>query len=178
MEKHVNEAITEYIHDFKKQLIQIIGEYKIESEMPHMNSEDAVTNIHQVINFINEYQVLQLKPEDFLKRRRTKNIVPYYDRCIAKRASGEQCTRRKKEGEMLCGTHKKGVPHGMINSENTITDKSVTVYAHDIKGIHYYLDEHENVYDTNDVENGVKNPRIIAKYTVNHGEYSIPSFNI
>ena len=178
MEKHVNDKIVEYIHDFKTQLIQMIGEYKVESEMPHSNIESNGINIHQIINFINEHKVLHLKPEDFLTKRRTRNIVPYYDRCTAKIASNVQCTRRKKKGETLCGTHMKGIPHGMINSTNTITDKSVTVYAHDIKGIHYYLDEHENVYDTNDVENGVKNPRIIAKYVVNDGEYSIPSFNI
>ena len=182
MEKHVNEQIKTYVHDFKKQLFHMIGEYKIESEMPHSNTgacdNNNNVNIHQVINFINDFPVLQLEKEDFLKRKRTKNIVPYYDRCMAKRATGEQCTRRKKKDETLCGTHLKGTPHGEISNANTVTDKSVHVFAYDIKGIHYYLDQHENVYNTEDVQNGIKNPRVIAKYEVIDGKYNIPSFNL
>lgn len=182
MEKHVNEQIKSYIHDFKKQLFHMIGEYKIESEMSHttINNSNNINNvnIHQVINFINEFPILHLDKEDFLKRKRTKNIVPYYDRCTANRASGEQCTRRKKDNATLCGTHLKGTPHGVISNTNTVTDKSVQVFAYDIKGIHYYLDEHENVYNTEDVQNGVKNPRVIAKYEMTDGKYNIPSFNL
>ena len=57
--------------------------------------------------------------EDFIKRKRIKNIVPNYERCIAKRANGEQCTRRNKNGEQFCGTHIKGTPHGIIDINNT-----------------------------------------------------------
>ena len=40
--------------------------------------------------------------------------VPSSERCMAKRANGEQCTRRKKQDSCYCGTHTKGTPHGTV----------------------------------------------------------------
>jgi len=54
------------------------------------------------------------------------------------------------------------VPHGVYDVSSCVVRK-VNVYACEIKGIVYYLDDDGNVYDTNDVHNNVKNPRIIAK---------------
>ena len=55
-----------------------------------------------------------------------------------------------------------GVPHGVYSVSSCVVRK-VNVYAREIKGIVYYLDDDGNVYDTNDVHNNIKNPRIIAK---------------
>ena len=49
------------------------------------------------LKYIYDYERLTLNKDDFMKRKRVKNSVPFCDRCCAKRASGEQCTRRKKE---------------------------------------------------------------------------------
>ena len=71
---------------------------------------------------------------------------------VPKEASGEQCTRRKKDGCQYCGTHSKGTPHGIVNeNEPTNTTTKIEVSAIDIKGIVYYLDNKENVYDTEDI---------------------------
>ena len=53
--------------------------------------------------------------QDFVKRKRVKNTIPTENRCSAKRACGQQCTRRKKGESCFCGTHIKGIPHGEIN---------------------------------------------------------------
>jgi hypothetical protein len=103
--------------------------------------------------------------DDGTKRKRIKNIVPLFDRCVAKRATGEQCTRRKKEGEGYCGTHIKGRPHGCVNEtdETVVTNKKVEVWIQEIKGIVYYVDANKNVYDPEDILANKINPRIIMK---------------
>ena len=104
-----------------------------------------------------------------------KMMVPVYERCCAKRASGEQCTRRKKDESPYCGTHVKGTPHGIISDTEPVNPFSnIEVSAIDIKGIIYYLDQKGNVYNTEDVISNKKNPRIIAKYEKNGEKYSIP----
>ena len=66
----------------------------------------------------------------------------------------------------------------MPEEHQELTFKKVTVQAQDIKGIIYYLDSIGNVYDPNDIINGIKNPKIIAKYKHTDGVYTIPEFNI
>ena len=107
-------------------------------------------------------------------------MVPLFDRCCAKRASCEQCTRRKKNGSEYCGTHVKGTPHGIVQSqeESKNTTQKIEVYAKDIQGIVYYIDSNNNVYQTEDIIKNKINPKIIAKYVRNGEHFSIPEFNI
>ena len=170
MEKHVNEKVSKYITDFKKELVQLVGQNEIENKIRSKEGEFGIKNIHQIINFVNQYPIIQLGKDDFVKRKRVKNVVPYYDRCIAKRSNGEQCTRRKKDGETLCGTHIKGVPHGEMEKSSQTDDKVVELTYCEINGIAHYIDDNENVYHNGDVANNVKNPRIIAKYIKNVDE--------
>ena len=74
--------------------------------------------VNQLIQYIYDYDRLTFNKEDFQKRKRVKNFVPIFDRCCAKRANEEQCTRRKKDGCEYCGTHLKGTPHGIIDNQN------------------------------------------------------------
>ena len=71
----------------------------------------------QLISFVYDYEKLKLSKEDFMKRKRVKNIVPAQHRCHAKRANGEQCTRKKKVGCDYCGTHTKGAPNSIMEDE-------------------------------------------------------------
>ena len=107
-------------------------------------------------------------------------MVPFFDRCCAKRATNEQCTRRKKDKDEYCGTHMKGTPHGIIDNQNEVkpTTQKIEVWAQDIKGIIYYIDKMNNVYQAEDVVVNKQNPKIIAKYIKNGDTYSIPEFNI
>jgi hypothetical protein len=56
--------------------------------------------------------------------------------------------------------------------------RKVDVTAHDICGIVYYIDDKNNVYNTEDVMSGKENPRVIAKYEKHHGRYTIPEFGM
>ncbi len=118
-----------------------------------------------LMEMVTDYDKIKLCGDDLVKRKRVKNIVPLFDRCIAKRANGEQCTRRKKEGEGYCGTHTKGRPHGSVNEtpENMVTNKKVEVWIQEIKGIVYYVDAEKNVYDPEDILLNKINPKVIMK---------------
>jgi len=138
-------------------------------------------NKSSFLQYIFDYDNVSLSKEDFQKRKRIKNVVPQYDRCCAYRANIEQCTRRRKDGSNYCGTHIKGTPHGIVSSEN-ITDvkvKKTQIWAEEIKGICYYIDDSNNVYDHEDIIKNKDNPKIIAKYNVDYnGKYSIPEYGI
>lgn len=170
MERRLNKKVEGYITTFKDSIREKT------SEMGLTNNEQT----NQLLQYIYDYDRLSFVKEDFQKRKRVKNFVPIYDRCCAKRATGEQCTRRRKDDSEYCGTHIKGIPHGIINNPNetkTSTQK-IEVWAQDILGIVYYIDKSNNVYDTADIIKNQLNPKIIAKYIKNGEIYSIPEFNI
>ena len=169
MEKRVNCVIEEYMTEFKNQVCKRV-----------VDTFDNSDKCQDVIQFVYDYERLVLSAEDLTKRKRIKNDVPYCERCMAKRSNGEQCTRRKKDGQMFCGTHVKGTPHGHVNSENdgeTQTSNKIEVWLQDFKGISYYIDDNMNVYQTEDIVSSKRNPNVIAKYVVDNGEYIIPTIN-
>lgn len=171
MEKRINKKLENYITDFKKHLRE-----KIDST----NFKDIEKDKNSVLQFIYDYERLNISKEDFSKRKRVKNTVPLFDRCCAKRASNEQCTRKKKNGFDYCGTHIKGTPHGIViqDEENIQTTNKIEVWAQEIQGIIYFIDSNENVYKTEDIASNICNPKIIAKYKKNGDVYSIPEFGI
>lgn len=124
-----------------------------------------------LVTFVNETDVSLLIKDLSTKRSRVKNMVAQEFRCTANRANGEQCSRTKKEGCEYCGTHVKGIPHGVVQTTNP-DFKSVDVWAEDIGGIIYYIDGNYNVYKSEDIMNN-KTPRIISKYKVIEGVYSL-----
>jgi hypothetical protein len=139
-----------------------------------------VLGMKDLLNYMYEYDGFHLEKEDFQKRKRVKNVVPQFDRCSAKRASGEQCTRRRKEGSEYCGTHVKGTPHGEVEGHPQQPQPTkVEVFLQEIHGINYYIDKENNVYKTEDIISNAKNPNIVAKYVKNNkGEYTIPEFGL
>jgi hypothetical protein len=170
MEKRLNKKLELWITGFKDNIREKASQIGI--------SKNDQTN--QLIQYIYDYDRLTFGKEDFQKRKRVKNVVPFFDRCCAKRASNEQCTRRKKDGIEYCGTHMKGTPHGIIDNQNESkpNTQKIEVWAQDIQGIVYYIDKAFNVYQAEDIVVNKLNPKIIAKYVKNGDLYSIPEFNI
>ena len=169
MEKRVINKVDDFFLKFKNDVKEFIVANNTETEQ-----------FNDVLKFIYEYEKLTLEKEDFTKRKRVKNTVPNYERCCAKRANNEQCTRRRKDGEMFCGTHIKGTPNGIFNKdmEKKPEKKMIEVSVQDIKGIVYYIDDNNNVYNTEDVVANKENPRVIAKWVRDEvGNYSIPEFD-
>ena len=54
----------------------------------------------------------------------------------------------------------------------------MVVFAEEIKGIVYYIDNNYNVYNTEDILSEKINPRIIAKYVKDDNKYTIPEFGL
>lgn len=127
-----------------------------------------------IIDYINRYQPPVITEEDIMKKKRVKNVIPFHDKCIAKRANGEQCSRRKKKGGDFCGTHSKACPHGTISLEcmslenNTgepgLVKKQIEVWLEDINGIMYWINGEGAVYHPDDIRNNIENPRVISHY--------------
>jgi hypothetical protein len=170
MEKRLNKKLELWITGFKDNIREKASQIGI--------SKSDQTN--QLIQYIYDYDRLSFGKEDFQKRKRVKNVVPFFDRCCAKRANNEQCTRRKKDDIEYCGTHMKGTPHGVIDNQNESkpNTQKIEVWAQDIQGIIYYIDKSFNVYQAEDIIVNKLNPKIIAKYIKNGDIYSIPEFNI
>jgi hypothetical protein len=170
MEKRINKKIESYLSEFKDKVKDKAGELGI-------NTDDKLS---QIVQYIYDYDRLVLLKEDFMKRKRVKNAVHLSDRCCAKRASCEQCTRRKKDGHDYCGTHLKGTPHGTfeLEEESKPHGQKIEVWAQDIQGIIYYIDKTGNVYQAEDIMHGKVNPKVIAKYMKIGEAYSIPAFGI
>jgi len=170
MEKRLNKKLETYITSFKDSIREKATQLGLANDIKST----------QLLQYIYDYDRLSFGKEDFQKRKRVKNFVPIYDRCCAKRAAGEQCTRRRKDDSVYCGTHMKGTPHGIMDNsqEPKVTTQKIDVWAQDIQGIIYYIDNFNNVYDTADIIKNQINPKIIAKYTKNGENFVIPELNI
>jgi hypothetical protein len=170
MENRLNKVIETYIISFKD---------NIKKKVLDLNFENK-THVNELLEYVYDYTRLSLSKEDFVKRKRIKNTIPLLNRCNAKRANGEQCTRRRKVDCEFCGTHYKGTPHGLIQTSddtNNVQEK-VDVFVEEIKGIVYYIDKYNNVYRTEDILEGKDNPEIIAKCVKQNGTYTIPEFGL
>jgi hypothetical protein len=170
MERRINKRLDGYITTFKDSIRDKATALGI-TQNEQMSS---------LLQHIYDYDRFALSKEDFMKRKRVKNVVPFCDRCSAKRANGEQCTRRKKEEDEYCGTHMKGTPHGVVDlqEDNKQTTQKIEVWAQDIQGIVYYIDKNMNVYQAEDIVSNKSNPKIIAKYVKSGEAYTIPEFGI
>jgi hypothetical protein len=186
MEKRINKQVANYISKFKEDIVDFyenngkkvkemeeIKEIKMEENVETDKMEESAT----FKEFVHSYPPLLLAKTDF-SNNRVKSFIPPLERCVANKSCKEQCTRRKKEGN-YCGTHAKGTPHGIISNDNPLSYLSshkVTIWAQNIQGILYYIDDENNVYNVDDILKEVINPKIIAKYKQCNDVYLIDYF--
>jgi hypothetical protein len=156
MEKRLKNKIDDYMVTFKDNI-------KEKTSQLGLNKDEGINNL---LRFIYDYEKITFNEDDFHKRKRTKNYISICDRCSANRASSEQCTRRKKDGSDYCGTHVKGTPHGIIGDQPQSHPRTheIEVSVREINGIIYYLDNFNNVYQTEDIVNNIPNPKVFSKY--------------
>lgn len=171
MENRINTKASNHIRDVKSDMLELINSVKKGIEEETLKNDDTV--LDELIKHVNSIKPMVLSKEDFMKRKRSKNSVCLSDRCMAKRANGEQCSRRKKENCNFCGTHIKGVPHGVITTETSEVLTQKEVWCEDIGGIIQYIDTDGNVYSHEDVIKNVVNPSVIAKYEIRDEKYYI-----
>ena len=155
MEKRLNKKTEMYVTTFKDNIREKAKQMAILSQ-PEVNN---------LIQYIYDYDRLSFTKEDFQKRKRVKNIVPIFDRCCAKKSSNEQCTRRKKDESEYCGTHMKGTPHGIIDTQNEVKISTQKIAADKLSTNKTYFKN--NVADSKKVhiyhierEHGLFKPKI------------------
>jgi hypothetical protein len=160
MQKRLNKKIETYTTSFKD---------SIREKTSQIWTEPPDEKMKLFLHYVYDYDRLTLIEQDFQKRQRVKNHVPIFNRCCAKRVNFE-----------YCGTHLKGTPHGIVDTQNEVknTTHQIEVYAQDIQGIIYYIDKNFNVYQAEDIISNKINPQIIAKYVKEDDKFSIPEFNI
>ena len=185
MNTRINRIIATYFSDMKDQL---------KKQILDLNFSEK-EKINELLETIVEYPRLTLTKEDFVKRKRVKNSIPVVNRCVALRANGEQCTRRRRADCDYCGTHYKSSPNGVVDengedaapsddkdanksSENKNKNQKLEVFAGEIMGLVYYLDKHGNAYKTEDIMQNKENPQIVAKYVDTNGVYTIPEWGL
>jgi len=157
MEKRINDKVSVYVDTFKSTIKTYIEDNK------NMQFDDK----SELLKMVYDLDRLEITKEDFAKRKRCKSVVPFYNRCIAKKACGEQCTRKKQTSSEFCGTHDKNRPHGVINSntgEETVKNIELEIWLQEINGINYFIDKNNNIYKSEDIIHNSKTPQIIAKY--------------
>ena len=95
------------------------------------------------------------------KRKRKKNtILKKNELCMARKADGFQCTRRRKEGLEFCGKHNKNLKFGRVDEDEKFTDtnKYIKTTKHKINGNDYLIDDNDLVYSID-----IDQPNILGK---------------
>ena len=163
MEKRIEQKISLFINEFKND---------IKTQLENNNGLDFKVK-GDLLKYIFDYSNLVLEKEDFTKRKRVKSSVEQYLRCMAKRASGEQCTRKKKENFDYCGTHDKNRPHGIVTDiiKDIINKEKREIWIQEINGIIYYIDNYNNIYKTEDIMSNKNSPSIFGKYYIEDNKY-------
>jgi hypothetical protein len=162
MEKNIRTKIVDHNQAFKLNLQEWI-----------QNSGATISicgcdRTHDFIQYLNDFPDLELEKDDFQKRKRVKNNVPDYNRCIALKCNGERCSRKQKdEDSCFCGTHMKGANYETIEQSQPLQKKEkIQLWVQEINGISRYVDKNSNVYCMQDIMNSRENPRVVAKYGV------------
>lgn len=170
MEKRLAKKLSDYIVDFKRDVSLRLQEFisQLDETTASMSSIRESADYNELQKMIFEYPKIQITQDDFTKRKRVKNVVPNHDRCQATRANQQQCTRKKKKNQDYCGTHLKGVPNHIKVDDNEVPilqQQKVNIWAQNIKGIEYFVDEKNQIYKHEDIISNINNPTIIATFT-------------
>ena len=92
MEKRVAKKVEQHAVEFKNAIKDYIGTHKL---AVIEEGDENVNRTSEFLKYVFDYAGLEFAKEDFQKRKRVKNVVPHCERCVARRANGDQCTRRK-----------------------------------------------------------------------------------
>jgi len=174
-DKKITDKVNKYLSLFQDDIRQKIIELNFDTE-----------KATELLEYLYNYPKMEITKEDLNKRQRAPNATPMQNRCTAKKSTGEQCTRKRKEGCEFCGTHDKtpdetatttecvpvAKPSRSNSKNNTNTFQKVEVTAFDLGGIVYYVDKYNNVYQPEDIVDCKENPRIIGKYEKELNEIS------
>lgn len=116
-----------------------------------------------------------------ISKRRQTTKVPESDRCraVCEGADRPRCTRRKKSGQIYCGTHLKGRPHGTVDDSGLMCERTRNVVTEEHRGIVMYVDADgasgsRNIYNHVDVIQNRLNPRVVGQVEQGSMSFSPP----
>lgn len=174
MEKRIQQKIDLYFSAYQENMRKLI-------ETSGWKQSPDVCALFQ---HMCDYPPLTLDEDDYRPQLKYKQPVTEEERCVAKRPSGTQCTRRKKKGCNYCGTHLKTNEHGQNVADgqnkngqtnaNGQTEQNIesvpsicktTLSIQEYQGIYYHMDKDGNVYCAEDVMNNYPYPRVIGNYS-------------
>lgn len=162
MEKGIRQKVAEHFEMFKDNILNWI-----------QNNEACImvhncNKTNDFLQYMSDFPHIELSKEDFQKRKRVKNNVPDYNRCIALKCNGERCSRKQKHDETyFCGTHLKGANYGTTEQVKPSDKKEkIQLWLQDINGISRYIDKDNHIYCMEDILNGSQEPRIIGTYGI------------
>tara|TARA_B100001093_G_scaffold442236_1_gene443825 strand:+ start:1462 stop:1962 length:501 start_codon:yes stop_codon:yes gene_type:complete len=94
------------------------------------------------------------------KKRKKNRVLDKNELCMAKKADGHQCTRRRKDGNEYCGKHLNNLKFGRIDDDDKYNDtnKYIKTTREKIDGIDYLVDSNNTVYSFDK-----NNPTIIGQ---------------
>ena len=135
------------------------------------------THLSKIINgVIDDYGLHQYQKEIYKKyisfdcnspkyEKKKKNNICKSEQCLAKKANGSQCSRRKKFDHNFCGSHIKSLPYGMVdnyteigsNSSDNIDNNYIETWVDPILGSGYLVDKNNIVYTNN-----IDDPQIVG----------------
>lgn len=176
MEARIQQKIDDHLMTFKT----CLRDWMVQKGAIVMGNNGKENITSAFLQFMFDNENLQLQKEDFQRRKRVKNHVPMTERCCAKRASGDQCTRRRLEG-LFCGTHSKGSPHGVVDQNDNIANhamEKVEIWLQVIQGISYYIDKENRVYCPEDIVANNTNPRVIGKWESSMNTHGEPVYRL
>ena len=162
MTESTNEIISQYLNDFKKHLLMQLKDF-------HPSS--VVADVENMQRFICNYTDLKiaepLKLKKDTKKPRKKNIN--LQKCWAKLESGCQCKRKQQTHTSYCKEHINNTSFGIITDNADQTEinnnekkSTMNLFIQNINGIHYFVDEKQNVYKSESILAQNSQPKIIG----------------
>ena len=144
------------LEDINKSILSLYSQ-KLKSVLEDISSNH---NIKKETLF-NKY--LDFESLKTTKKRKKKNVKSC-DICMARKQDGNQCTRRKKDGQEYCGKHIKNRKYGRIDDNSNILDKLadddnyIMTWIETFNGQEYLVDSNNIVYTKN-----IENPSIVGR---------------
>ena len=123
------------------------------NKLKHILNEISVNYNINIDTLVQKYCEPNLSISDLAlpikKKKRKKNrILDKNELCMAKKADGHQCTRRRKDGKEYCGKHMNNLKFGRIDDDDKYNDTSkyIKTTQEKIDGVDYLVDSNNVVY--------------------------------
>ena len=143
----------EMVQEMARDLGQETGQEMVQEMARDLGQETGQEMVQEMARVLGQ----EMGPE--MGQELGTKTVPMKVRCMAKRSSGEQCSRYTKKHSSFCSTHQ-----GHSTSLDVVDThlSQLCVFLQLIHGIPYFVDSHQHVYHTEDILRNIHNPRIVA----------------